>query len=113
MIFIPPTNRKPQQNQPILIVVIGLLVLMLVGGIVFYRKSQGETPLPSVHFIILGLIVLGAVVSILSIILTRTSQTPTGTSIPEQIEQLAKLKEQGILTQREFEEKKQELLSRL
>ncbi len=34
-------------------------------------------------------------------------------SIPEQIEQLAKLKAQGILSEAEFEEKKKELLSRL
>jgi Short C-terminal domain len=33
--------------------------------------------------------------------------------IPEQIEKLAKLKEQGILTEDEFQSKKQELLSRL
>ena len=34
-------------------------------------------------------------------------------SIPEQIEQLAKLKEQGILSEVEFEEKKKELLARM
>jgi hypothetical protein len=34
-------------------------------------------------------------------------------SIPGQIEQLAKLKEQGILSESEFEEKKRELLSRM
>lgn len=36
-----------------------------------------------------------------------------GTSIPEQIEALARLKEQGVLTPAEFEAKKQELLKRL
>lgn len=34
-------------------------------------------------------------------------------SIPEQIEQLAKLKAQGILSEAEFEEKKKDMLSRL
>ena len=36
-----------------------------------------------------------------------------GTSIPEQIEALARLKEQGVLSPAEFEAKKQELLKRL
>lgn len=44
-------------------------------------------------------------------------QTEQGTddamSIPKQIEQLAKLKEQGILSEAEFEEKKKELLARM
>ncbi len=34
-------------------------------------------------------------------------------SIPEQIEELAKLKERGILSEAEFEEKKKDLLSRM
>ena len=36
-----------------------------------------------------------------------------GTSIPEQIEALARLKEQGVLSDSEFEAKKQDLLKRL
>ena len=36
-----------------------------------------------------------------------------GTSIPEQIEALARLKEQGVLSAAEFEDKKRELLKRL
>jgi len=44
----------------------------------------------------------------------RSEETPASAgSIPEQIEQLVKLKEQGILTDAEFEEKKKDLLSRL
>jgi uncharacterized membrane protein YdbT with pleckstrin-like domain len=39
--------------------------------------------------------------------------TPTGDSIPEQIEALARLREQGVLSETEFESKKQELLKRL
>ena len=34
-------------------------------------------------------------------------------SFPEQIERLAKLKDQGVLSETEFEEKKKELLSRI
>ncbi len=34
-------------------------------------------------------------------------------SVPEQIERLAKLKDQGVLSETEFEEKKRELLSRI
>ena len=37
----------------------------------------------------------------------------TGTSIPDQIEALARLKEQGVLSESEFEAKKQDLLKRL
>ena len=47
---------------------------------------------------------------------TQSHQTATTSkvdSIPKQIEQLAKLKEQGILSETEFEEKKKDLLSRL
>jgi len=43
----------------------------------------------------------------------RQESTDKTASIPKQIEQLAKLKEQGILSESEFEEKKKELLSRL
>jgi positive regulator of sigma E activity len=43
----------------------------------------------------------------------KEEMSPSRASIPEQIEQLAKLKEQGILSEAEFEAKKQELLSRL
>jgi uncharacterized membrane protein YdbT with pleckstrin-like domain len=39
--------------------------------------------------------------------------TEAGTSIPEQIQALARLKDQGVLTEAEFEAKKQELLKRL
>jgi membrane protein YdbS with pleckstrin-like domain len=39
--------------------------------------------------------------------------TPTGGTIPEQIEALARLKEQGVLSEAEFEAKKDELLKRL
>jgi hypothetical protein len=42
-----------------------------------------------------------------------TPQQPPVIDIPEQIEKLAKPKEQGILTEDEFQSKKQELLSRL
>jgi uncharacterized membrane protein YdbT with pleckstrin-like domain len=38
---------------------------------------------------------------------------PVGSSIPDQIAALARLKEQGVLTEAEFEAKKQELLKRL
>jgi type IV secretory pathway VirB3-like protein len=34
-------------------------------------------------------------------------------SVPEQIERLAKLKDQGVLSETEFEEKKKELLARI
>jgi membrane protein YdbS with pleckstrin-like domain len=43
----------------------------------------------------------------------KPSPTPSGDSIPEQIEALARLKEQGVLTEAEFHAKKQELLKRL
>jgi uncharacterized membrane protein YdbT with pleckstrin-like domain len=39
--------------------------------------------------------------------------TPPGDSIPEQIEALARLRDQGVLSEGEFEAKKQELLRRL
>ena len=44
---------------------------------------------------------------------SRQKDTASQANIPEQIEQLAKLKTQGILSEDEFEEKKKELLSRL
>jgi hypothetical protein len=43
----------------------------------------------------------------------RPSATENGDSIPEQIEALARLKEQGAITESEFEEKKKELLDRM
>jgi membrane protein YdbS with pleckstrin-like domain len=39
--------------------------------------------------------------------------TPSGDTIPEQIEALARLRDQGVLSEGEFEAKKQELLRRL
>jgi uncharacterized membrane protein YdbT with pleckstrin-like domain len=39
--------------------------------------------------------------------------TTSGSSIPEQIQALARLKEQGVLSETEFQSKKQELLKRL
>jgi uncharacterized membrane protein YdbT with pleckstrin-like domain len=39
--------------------------------------------------------------------------TPSANSIPEQIEALARLKSQGVITEVEFEEKKRELLGRM
>jgi hypothetical protein len=41
------------------------------------------------------------------------SAAPTNTPIPDQIRQLADLRDQGILTEEEFDAKKAELLSRL
>jgi uncharacterized membrane protein YdbT with pleckstrin-like domain len=43
----------------------------------------------------------------------RPSATETGDSIPEQIEALARLKEQGVITEDEFEVKKRDLLDRM
>jgi membrane protein YdbS with pleckstrin-like domain len=43
----------------------------------------------------------------------RPFPSPTGDSIPEQIEALARLRDQGVLSETEFETKKQELLKRL
>ena len=43
----------------------------------------------------------------------RPGPPRTGGTIPEQIEALARLKEQGVLTEAEFESKKQELLRRI
>jgi membrane protein YdbS with pleckstrin-like domain len=43
----------------------------------------------------------------------RPFPTPAGDSIPEQIEALARLRDQGVLSETEFETKKQELLKRL
>ena len=39
----------------------------------------------------------------------KQSASPPEASIPDQIEQLAKLKDQGVLSEAEFEEKKKEL----
>ena len=39
--------------------------------------------------------------------------TPAANSIPEQIEALGRLKSQGVITEAEFEEKKNELLDRM
>lgn len=39
--------------------------------------------------------------------------TPAADSIPEQIEALARLKTQGVITEIEFEDKKRELLGRM
>ena len=43
----------------------------------------------------------------------KGSSTPAAPNIPEQIEALARLKDQGVLSEMEFETKKQELLKRL
>ena len=43
----------------------------------------------------------------------RPGAGAAGTSIPEQIQALARLKDQGVLSEAEFEAKKQELLKRL
>ncbi len=43
----------------------------------------------------------------------RPGSSGTGASIPEQIQALARLRDQGVLTEAEFESKKQELLKRL
>jgi uncharacterized membrane protein YdbT with pleckstrin-like domain len=43
----------------------------------------------------------------------QPSATGNGDSIPEQIEALARLKEQGVITGSEFEEKKKDLLGRM
>jgi len=43
----------------------------------------------------------------------ESTEKPEGTDVPEQIEKLSKLKEQGILSDEEFEEKKKELLARM
>jgi uncharacterized membrane protein YdbT with pleckstrin-like domain len=43
----------------------------------------------------------------------RPSATENGDSIPEQIEALARLKAQGMITESEFEEKKKDLLGRM
>jgi hypothetical protein len=43
----------------------------------------------------------------------RSRAAPVGGSVPEQIRQLAELRDQGILTVAEFEAKKAELLARL
>jgi uncharacterized membrane protein YdbT with pleckstrin-like domain len=43
----------------------------------------------------------------------RPGAAAAGTPIPEQIQALARLKEQGVLTEAEFEAKKQDLLKRL
>jgi hypothetical protein len=43
----------------------------------------------------------------------KRTEEMAGASIPEQIEQLAKLKDKGILSEEEFEEKKKELLSKM
>jgi len=50
-------------------------------------------------FILLALVALGEIVAFSVLASKRSSQTSDDTSIPEQIEQLAKLKEQGILTE--------------
>ena len=43
--------------------------------------------------------------------IAKKQETNPKISVPEQIEQLAKLKDQGVLSETEFEEKKKELLS--
>ncbi len=45
--------------------------------------------------------------------LQQPMQQPVPVDIPGQIQKLAELKNQGILTEQEFQQKKQELLSRL
>ena len=42
-----------------------------------------------------------------------TAAAPTGDSVTDQLEALGRLKEQGVITELEFENKKQELLKRL
>jgi len=44
---------------------------------------------------------------------TRIAPAPVAVDIPAQIQQLAGLRDQGLLTPEEFEAKKVELLSRL
>ena len=42
-----------------------------------------------------------------------TTAAPPNASVPEQLEQLAKLRDQGVITPQEFDAKKAELLKRM
>lgn len=62
------------------------------------------------------LIIIGAVMfvgGLVAFVTAKFSKKTYKQGIPEQIEQLSKLKEQGIISESEFEKKKQELLARL
>jgi hypothetical protein len=72
-------------------------IILLTVGLIGYVQQTSTSKIAQIH------------------IGTQAPQkaTTSGESIPEQIEQLAKLKTQGILSEAEFEEKKKDLLSRL
>jgi len=85
--------------------------LMIVGGLLVVGSFVAKSYLP------IGTPITKQPVPQTSAVETPKAPEPTeepkGTDIPEQIERLAKLKEQGILTDEEFEEKKKELLARM
>ena len=102
------------------------VIVILIGLFLFtgYRMDENPPealyPLSIICWLIGGVIFVGALFGFQS---GKTEQqtsssnvqeeTSTKASIPEQIEQLSKLKEQGVLSEAEFEEKKKELLSRM
>lgn len=129
------TTRIKEIESGLGIIFSSLAAILLISGFVIFSKTQrgweyGRDTLltaESLAYLVFTMAVLFGVLATFAFLegksttrspqetnLKRTADSSTpGLSIPEQIEQLAKLKEQGILSKAEFEEKKKELLSRL
>ena len=65
------------------------------GRVITYQSANTANTAPSTH------------------IPEKTTETPTAKDIPAEIEKLADLKDKGIITDEEFQQKKQELLERI
>ena len=96
-------RSNPQLSMPFLWLILAAIVIAL-GTLAYFLIKRAGTPVSQPEQ-------------------TPVVETPEPTeklkgageteNIPDQIEKLAKLKEQGILSDAEFEEKKKELLARM
>ena len=64
-------------------------------------------------FALLAFTPIMVIVYLLYKVATKPASGCPQATVPEQIEQLASLKDQGVLSESEFEEKKKELLARM
>jgi hypothetical protein len=130
-------TEKPIRSIGAVLLIFGIVLsfvqLFLKEDITIFGSSIGSVPKLDESYLYIGLAlaIMGVIFIVGDIIKNPSQQTTTSTaspsvnvqpqseteaaesSIPKQIEQLAKLRDQGILSEAEFEEKKKQLLSRL
>lgn len=127
---------KAEVSVPVNAVKVGLRSLDIIGGLaavgglfLFLSYTDGKLP-ESYLYVSIALFVSGILMMVgdqinrrLEAMRTTSEQQSSPSqeqrnsnkakSIPEQIEELARLKERGILSEAEFEDKKKDLLSRM